>query len=182
MGNLTSEFTGLLGRLRERGFANVAGADVTVQLPLRETFVNEIIAAGIADKGAPVRYVRLAFRGGSRVGIEVEPKLFLVPRLRIEADIQDVVDCAQDPTLRLRLTSDSFSTALILQGANLFKLPEGMNFAGNQLTLHLPTLLERQNLGDLAPLLRYVLVTGQPGVLFVRLNFAVPLAAGDTGA
>lgn len=176
MGNIERQLVELWERLRERRFADVAGASLTIQLPLREAFVNSLIASSIAEQGAPVRSVRVTFRGGNRVGVEVDPKQFFLPRARVELDIQDVVDCAKDHTLRLRVAPESFSTALLLQGANLFPLPPGVVFAQNQISLHLPTLLAQQDMGDLFPLLRYIIITGAQGLLLIRLYATVPLS------
>lgn len=159
--------------MRERHLADIEGATLDVTVPLREEFLNTAIEMGLAERNTPLRRMRVTIRSGDRVSLDIEPKMFL--RVRMELDLPEITDFTQNPTLRLPIASGSNVFAqLALGGANLFKqLPEGITVANRQIVIHLPTLMERHNFGDLTPHLRYLIIAGRPGLLLLRLHAGV---------
>jgi|GEM_PF-4960785 hypothetical protein len=165
----------LLAQERLRQFAGIQGASLKIVLPLREDFVNTAIAAGIANGDAPVKEARIQFHGGGRISVEINPKLFLVPNIRLELRAPEITDLQQDGTVRIQILPESGAIGLLLQTLNFLKRPpEGITITATLISLHLPTLLERQNRGDLVPYLKQLMVTGQPGTLFLHLQCEVP--------
>lgn len=167
-------------RMRERHLADIEGATLDVTLPIREEFLNTAIELSMVGQETPVRRVRITIRNGTRIALDIEPKFFL--KVHMELDLPEVTDFTKDPTIRLPIAAGSNVFAqLALGGASLFKqLPEGVTIANRQIAIHLPTLLERQNFGDLAPHLRYLIIAGRPGLLLFRLHARVAPASTPT--
>ena len=154
-----------LRRRRAEGFAAFSGAAVSIRLPLREAVLTDLLRA-LLRPGGVVRDVSAAFGPGNRLKLTVSSISFgFVKRWNLDFDVARAVDFAQDPRLRLKLVSGGllgFAPAKLVNA--LVAMPPGLTYTTGVLSIDLKALLENGAMGDLAPLVRTIGVTGESGV------------------
>jgi hypothetical protein len=170
--------TRLLQEQRANGYEAFRGAVLAGTLPLRESVLNDLVRKTALRDGAALKDIRLSLPGGTRIAVDLTATVLLfTKRVQLVLEADPRLDLQRDPVLRLRIVSSSLGLiggllADIIGGA--FKqFPEGVSVTGQVITVDLHTLLRRQNLGDIIPLLKRLGFRGEPGFLYVDFQLSI---------
>jgi hypothetical protein len=166
----------LLAHLRASGFRDLAGTSLVLDMPLTDIWLNEVIAAWIAQASGPVKAARLSTVGGNRADLQLRlAKLAFVP-LTVHLFIERQPEIPSSPVLVIRWeTVNAGLTALASRALNFTRdLPQGIAMAGDRIGIDLFALLQGRGVEWLLPLIHRVLLTTEPGRLLLHITLAAP--------
>lgn len=164
-------------RERSRGFANLAGTDLTGRLPIPGEWLNQALREGKPeDDGSPVKGIALAIQDTTRGTLLVSleqwplPKLIEIPFLwdpKVETGVPG------GPILRLTHEATGLlGTAIPLIIGSLKN--SGIRAEGRHVNIALGTLLKEQGLDDVMGFLTRLELRGARGVLWVDFALSIP--------
>ena len=165
----------VFSQIKADRFAAVRGAMVTGRLPLKETVVNEILAAMLRERDTPVKQMEMRFQAGGRFTLHLTPKvLFFTPQIKLDFDIEPEVNFRGDGTLQLRsLGLLGGPTAGLVRNVLLrvLKLPaNSIAVSGSVVKINLRDALIERGAGEYVPLLYLVRLSTRPGALIVAFH------------
>lgn len=168
----------VLNHLRSSGFRDLASTQLTLDLPLTDEWVNDLLAAWIAYAPGAVRELRVRTLGDTRVEMVIRlTRLSFVP-LTVHFHIESQPEIPASPVLVLRWqTLGPAVTALMTRALSLARLPVWMVLAGDRVAINLFALLQQNGLDWLNPLISSVSLTAEPGRLL--LHAALKIEAGE---
>jgi hypothetical protein len=164
----------IIERQRAAGFPAFRGASVSGTIPVSEAVLNAVAWAALSEQETPVQRMRLTLPGGNRIVVDLVARILIVNKaFRLELEVDEVVDFAREPVLRLRFVGAGLTGVLIEIFSSLFR-QEGIRITGGAILVDLREILERQNFGFLLPLIRWVQIRGQAGQLNAEFLLMVP--------
>jgi hypothetical protein len=169
---LVTEF---LARQAATGYADLAGTDIRLRLPLREPVVNDFLARGIVASHPSIRYLAIAIGQDNRLDVRVESSAIpLSPRLTLEFIVDRLVSLRPSPTIRLTLQRQRVTRllAIILPFVSNL-LPPEVRWANGALCIDLGMLLQREGLAPLIPFIQSAELESEPGIMSVALHLAI---------
>ncbi len=137
--------------------AELAGARVTGQVPIRTDVVNRLIASRLAGADTPLASVRIEPRQDNVIEAEVTPSSRFAPQVRVQAMIERQPDLPASPQLVLRWRIQGASLLAKLAApviANLKSLPPGVRIDGDLILIDLRDALASQGHADLLEYMR----------------------------
>jgi hypothetical protein len=144
----------LLSYLQASAFKDIAGATVSLRVPIAATLVNRLAADALSGTALPVRAVEIGPHAGDRFDVVVTTAWPLVPQLKISMTIERQPAFPDSPVLLLRWSFLGGLGALAARFTQALKnLPAGVRIENDRLALDLPTLAAGT---AAAPVLPYV--------------------------
>ncbi|GAB4458155.1 MAG: hypothetical protein OHK0029_19030 [Armatimonadaceae bacterium] len=174
MSDLATIIRSLLEKERAAGFPSFAGTTLDMTVPVRERFINDLISAALKERPGPLEGVRVEFRSRGVIYVELDPRMILIPRLRMELKVQEVSALGDDPVLRIHILQKSGLLNLLLEAVPFIVRREGVYIGSNMITIDLSTVLAQQPVADFLPYVRRLTVTGEEKILYFQLHCAVP--------
>src|SRR5262245_21448392 len=128
----------LLRVQREAGFADVAGADASLTLPVSERLINRIIAERL-PRGGVVSAVEVEAMPGNQISVRVRlGQSALLPPIRLGLAIERQPDLPSFPVIGLRIVSPAIAAlAAGLVARFVRALPPWVQFDGARLSIDL---------------------------------------------
>ena len=164
------------------GFADLAGARASLRLPIAETLLNQAIAEWLPERW-PVRELMVHALANDELAVRVRPRSDWLPPVQVRFAIEGQPVLPENPVLRLRLLAGGVSAFAGFALAALSRLPPGLQFADDRLTVDLAVLARSHGLEQWLPLLTALEITTEPGRLIVSASAGVrPVAAGQVPA
>jgi hypothetical protein len=166
----------LFSRIRERCFTDTPGASIVGRLPIPGDWLNRILRESAPEgDSSPIKGVALAIQEETRATLLVSLDKWPLPKI---VEIPFLWDPSLDmsapgaPVLRLtHEASGLFAPAIPLLIGYVNK--EGIRAEGKHITVALGTLLKKQGLDDLIPLISTLELRGAPGKLWLRFTLKV---------
>ncbi len=181
-----------LARQLATRFADFAGGEIRLRLPLRQAVVNDILAQTVvASSNGKLRHLELVFGEGNRLDVRIESSAIpLSPRLTLEFVIDRTVSLNPTPAIRLVLQRQRVTRLLaIILPFVTGLLPPEVHWANGALVVDLGMVLERNGgvaLIPLLPLIQSVELESEPGLMWLNVHAHVlapastPVQAHDT--
>ncbi|HXW08096.1 MAG TPA: hypothetical protein VD833_22895 [Vicinamibacterales bacterium] len=168
----------LLQLLREQHAANfrdVAGASVTLTLPVSDRLVTRLVAEQLTPSSR-LRHLDVRAEASNRfkVAVQLARPAFL-PSLTIPFDIERQPALPASPVLVLRVASSA--SVMSFAGAALRlldSLPPGITLDGNLVSLDLRLLAARYGRADVFEYLDSLALTTEPGRIVLSVRAALP--------
>ena len=167
----------IIDEQRAMGFPALAGTNVTARVPLRDTVLNEVLAATAFAKGGfgPMKAATVKFSEGNRITISLAFDHWMLPKTyQIEGVMAPTVDFAKDPRLLLMLAPSGLlgMVAKVVLGSR-DDLRAFLTISGDRVFIDIKALLSRKDTASLVPLLRTIRLKTEAGVLFIEANIQV---------
>jgi hypothetical protein len=165
------KLTALLDELRASRFRVLEGARLTLDLPVVETLVNELIATATPPH-APVRSVSIHPRADDQFGLRIVAKAALIPPISLKLAIEQQPQMPSHPVLGLRMVTLGGLFGLA-SGMIAGFLPPGVTLHGERIFVDLRALAAEQRADDLLEYLTSLQVHTEPGRLVLHLEASV---------
>jgi len=160
------------------GFADLVGARARIRLPIADTLLNEAIAEWLPERW-PVRELTVHALPNDELAVRVRPRTDWLPPVQVQFAIEEQPMLPHRPVLRLRLLSGGVSALAGFALGALSKLPPGIEFADDRLSIDLAVLARRQGVERWLPLLTALEITTEPGRVIVAASLGVPPVAAS---
>lgn len=154
----------LLRQQHARGFPDLAGARVTVSIPVSDrlvtTFANENMPAS-----GPVRAIDVRAHEANRLSVRVRLRRpALMPPVSLNLAIVQQPRLPEAPAIGLRLAAPGALLALAGSAARVFNvLPPGVQMDGDRINVDLRAMLEQRGLGEVLDYLESLEITTEDG-------------------
>jgi hypothetical protein len=169
----------LLGRLRTiagNNLEELAGATVTLELPLTNAVVNRLIEQRLSAASGPVTAVQVDALDEDTFGAQVTMRMKMIPTIRIVGRIEEQPELPQRPSLGIRWSMPGMGALSMFAApvlAFLNALPRGLRAEDDRILVDVVELLRSRGLADLLPYLRKAQVHTRRGAFIVRLELRV---------
>jgi hypothetical protein len=153
----------------------IAGAALAGEIPIRESFINRLIATRL-EHNSYIAAAIVTVRDGDEALVRVVPRIRLLPELPIVVRIERQPDLPRDPVLVLRWHSSSAGPLGPLAGTiarYVRSLPPGIQVDRDVIAIDLRTLLQARGLEDALALVRRAAVHTRPGAVIVQLEAGI---------
>jgi hypothetical protein len=156
----------LLRQQQASGFADMAGAQATVSLPLSDRLLNQVIAANLPPDGV-LRHAELRVHAGERLTLRVTlAKPSFLPPLNVNLHIERQAQLPDSPVIVLKVSGAGGLMAMAGSAAGLANgLPPGMRLDGDRIYVDLDAMLRPHGADTLLDLLEKLSVTTVEGVV-----------------
>jgi len=174
----------LVRRQISRGCRDLAGARVSVRIPVSEALINEAIAASLPP-GGRVREIHVNPRASNRLRVRlVVAKPGFLPPITLTVTIDRQPSLPDSPDLVLRL--EGAGTLLTFAGpalAFIDALPPGILMRGDLVFVNLKTLAESRGLAEWLAYVERLEVSTEPGRIVLAVDAGVEIETdADAGA
>lgn len=167
----------LLSEQQREHFADIAGARVSVRLPLSERLLSRIVMAQLPLKSA-IRTLEIHALAANEISVRVRLSTpALLPAFQIKLRIETQPKLPETPILILRLSSRGLSAVAKPILRLLDALPPGIALNGDRLHVDLRALAKRAGAADALRYLSLLELSTEPGRLIATIEAAVPTAA-----
>jgi len=165
----------LLQAQRDAGFADLAGAETSMTLPVSDRLINHIIAERL-PRGSVVSAVDIEALAENQLSVRVRlGQLALLPAIRVGLAIDRQPDLPALPVLGLRIVSPALAAlAGSLVARFLHGLPAWVAFDGVRLSVDLQAAAASAGAAETFAYLRSLAVTTAPGRVIVSIRASVP--------
>jgi hypothetical protein len=175
---------GLLDLLRQQhasGFADVAGAQAAVTIPVADHLVARIANENIPPS-APVREIDLHAFGADRFTVRVRlSRPALLPPISLNLTIEQQPQLPGNALLVLRLAGGGLISLAAFAARFLDLLPPGIAIDGDRIIVNLRTLLEQRGFGDALQYLEHLEVRAVERKFVISARGGVPPGAPSVG-
>ena len=138
----------LLQELQASGFRDVAGARVSVTLPVSDRLVSRLVA-DIIPPNIPVRDVDVRALAGNRLSVKARiTRPVLMPPITVNLAIEQQPQLPDRPILVVRLLSTGILSFARVALNFLHVLPPGIRMERDLLFINIQTLLEQRGLAE----------------------------------
>jgi hypothetical protein len=153
----------------------LAGANVSGEIPLSDDLVNRLLAERLANH-PQISAVRIQTQEGDTVAIQLVPRLRMMPPLRILARIERQPELPHHPMLLLHWTMPAAGPLALLAAPVLsyFKaMPRGIRMDGDRIGIDLRELLRERGFEDVLAFVRALAVHTRPGGFVARFELGI---------
>jgi hypothetical protein len=165
----------LVERERARGFASLGGSRAEIAIPVRQAFVDRLVARVLASR--PSTELQVDLLEGARLGVTVSHRVLGFPvRARTVLELDREVDLVGQ-RLVLRHDDGALWTTIRTVAGTLGLVPAGVTFGAGTVEVDLRAMAARAGFGDLLPLLQHLAIHGPADGLFA---IEAELAVSDT--
>jgi hypothetical protein len=164
---------GILARLRASHLAELAGAVLSLTIPVPERLLNEIVTA-LVPSSAPVRGVSIQPRAGDRLRVSATLRQAdFLPPISLTLEIEQQPQLPGSP-LVLRVLSMPGLMALAGGAMRIAQaLPPGIRMQDQRIHVDIGELLDRQGLGEWGKLVTALNVRSEEGRLVLDVTLRV---------
>jgi hypothetical protein len=172
--------TAFLARQEESGYADLAGTDLRLRVPVREGVINDLLARTVLATQPAIRALDVTIDEDNLVQVGfVSTAIPLAPRLTFELVVDHQLMLTSSPTLTLFLVRRRLTRLLAIALPWLDKLlPPFVSRAEASFAIDVGMLLQQQGLEQLIPFIHAAEFTSERGVIWVDLHLAVSLPRG----
>ena len=165
----------LLQAQRDAGFADLAGAETSVTLPVSDRLINRILADRL-PRGGLVSAVDIEARAENQFSVRVRlGQSALLPPIRVVLAIERQPDLPAFPVIGLRIVSPGIAAlAGALVARFLRGLPPWVEFDGARLSIDLQAAAVSLGAAETFGYLRSLALTTAPGRVIVSIRASVP--------
>jgi hypothetical protein len=159
----------ILERLRDSRLAEVKGARASLSIPVRESLLNELIAAALPPSGA-IRDLHVRPQAGNRLAVRGRAsRLDFLPPVTISLQIEQQPQLPDTPlVVRILSLPGLLSVAGSLLSPS--SLPPGIRLERERVLVDVRQLLERKGLGEVVPLIERLNVSSEEGRLLLDVD------------
>lgn len=159
-----SRLIDLLRQQQAQGFLDLAGARVTVKIPVSDRLVTTFANENMPPSG-PVCELDVRAHEANRLSVRVRLRRpALMPPLSVKLTIVQQPRLPDAPAIGLRLSAPGALLALAGSAARAFNvLPPGVQLEGDRVYVDLRALLEQHELGEVLHYLEYLEITTEDG-------------------
>lgn len=163
----------LFARQRDRGFADLTGAQAVVSLPVSDRLLNEILTETLPSS-APVRDVQLTSRPGNRIGVrfKIGAAAFLPP-VNLTLVIERQPDLPRSAVLGLRMEVGGLLSLAGPALRFLDALPPGIRVEQDRILVDLAKLLAERGFSEMLEYAEEIQVTTTSGAVVVGVRARV---------
>lgn len=165
------KLTALLDELRASRFRLLAGARLTLDLPLVENLVNEMIAVSTPPE-APIRSISIHPQADDQFALRIVAKAALIPPISLKLTIDQQPDMPSNPVLGLRMVTLGGLFGLASGMISGF-LPPAVKLHGEKIFVDLRAIAAQQRVDDLLEYLTSLRVHTEPGRIVLHLEASV---------
>ena len=165
--------TVLLRELQRSGFAELAGARASVDLPIADWWLSGIVT-GLLKPDGPVREVGIQALAGNELIVRIQlrrPKF--LPAIKVRLTIEEQPQLPAAPLLILKISRDGITDIARTALRFLDALPTGIRLHDNMLLVDLDVLARRHGFAEAFDYLTTFDVTTGAGRVVVRVEAAV---------
>ena len=163
----------LLRQQRAAGFADLAGGQGTLVLPVDDRLLSRLIASRIPPSW-PVKELTLRAAAGNQLVVRLKLTKAFLPTFTLRLMIERQPVLPASPVLVLRIVSDGVAALAGTLMRFLPPLPPGLRLNGDLLSINLATLLDQYGAGEALAYLTLLELTTTEGRLVVSARAAVP--------
>ena len=164
----------LLRQQQASGFSDLAGAQVTATVPVRERLINQVIAANLPRNGA-LRHAELHAQPGERLTLRVAlAKPSFVPPFNVNLQIERQAQLPDSPVIVLKIAGAGGLMAMAGSIAGLAGgLPPGMRLDGDRIHVDLRAMLRPHGADTLLDLIEELYVATGEGTVTLAFRARV---------
>ena len=154
----------------------LAGTQMTGELPVPAAAVDRLIAAKLADGRGPVTALRVEPLDQHTFDLHVTPAARMLPSIRIRARIEQQPSLPSNPRLVCRWTIPAAGVLARLAGpfvSNIKSLPRGVRIEDDLVFVDLEQLLAGQGMGEVIRYVKALRIDTRPGAFIVRFEVGV---------
>lgn len=166
-----TRFLSILQTLRQNRFRDVAGARFTLDLPLSEPLLNELIAASLRSSG-PVRSITIRPAAGDRFDVRIVPKAAFIPAITLQLQVAEQPRLPESPVLTLKMVTLGGLFGLA-SGVIAGFLPPGVRLDGERILVNLRELAVQQGQAEAFGYLTAIQVHTEVGRVVAHVSAAV---------
>jgi hypothetical protein len=168
----------LLRAQHDAGFADVAGAEVSLTLPVSDRLINQMIAERL-PRGGAVSAVDVEAMPANQFSVRVKlGQSALLPPIRLGLAIERQPDLPAFPVIGLRIVSPGIAALAGALVARFFHaLPPWVQFEGGRLSIDLLAAAGSAGSAEAFGYLRSLALTTAAGRVIVSIRAAVPATA-----
>jgi hypothetical protein len=166
----------LLRAQRDSGFADVAGADTALTLPVSDRLINQVIAERLPRNSA-VGPVEITAAAGNQFDVRVRLRqLPFLPAIPIGVVIDRQPDLPSAPVLGLRIVSPLIAAAAGPLAGFFKSLPPWVRLDGAHVSIDLQAAAASYGAAEAFGYLRAIALTTSEGRVIVSIRASVPPA------
>ncbi len=160
---------------RREQFAGLRGANIRGRLPIRESLIQPLLAEAVRSSNGKLERLEIFIREDNRFTVEATVAILFFRRaIRLELQIDSVVDFAVSPLVKIHILESSGIPGFVLQFLlNLLPFPESVEILPKLITVNLKTALTRRKLNDFVPLMRRFTLSTQRGIALLDFQIGV---------
>jgi hypothetical protein len=160
---------------RDAGFADLAGADASLTLPVSDRLINRIIAEQL-PRGRVVSAVDVEALAENQFAVRVKlGQSALLPPIRLTLAIDRQPDLPAYPVIALRIVSPGIAALGAALVARFFDaLPPWVQFDGARISIDLLAAAQGAGGAEAFSYLRSLALTTAPGRVIVSIRASVP--------
>ncbi|HUQ70632.1 MAG TPA: hypothetical protein VM165_13975 [Planctomycetaceae bacterium] len=164
----------LLREQQRQHFADVAGTQASITLPLSDRLISRILAARIP--ASVLTEFDLVAHAGNQLTVRVRlAKPSFLPSIQLRFAIEQQPDLPTSPVVALAMVSQHGMAAFAANALNFVNvLPAGVVFDGRRFVVNIATLLERHDAAGVLEYLTDLKITTLEHQVVVRAQAAVP--------
>lgn len=166
--------TRLLEQQRALQFADVAGAHASIELPISDRLVNQLIAEYLPSSG-PIRQLAVVAETGNRMTVHVKlahPPF--LPPFRIALLIEQQPVLPNSPVIGLRMMSAGLAALAGIARRFVEFLPPGVTLDRDRVIVNLATLLAERGASDALTFVTHLELKTLEGRFIVAARAALP--------
>jgi hypothetical protein len=158
----------LFDHLRASRFRAFAGARVTIDAPIAEPLLNDLIAASLPPH-APIRSASIHPYSNDQFSLRIVPKAAIMPAITLKLAIEVQPQLPSNPVLGLRMVTLGGLFGLA-GGVIAGFLPPGITLQGERILVDLRTLAAQHGAADVFGYLTAIRVGSEPGRVILHLE------------
>jgi hypothetical protein len=175
---MTSNIVQILQQERARGLASLMGSRLSASIPVREGFLNAMLARVLARQST-IEALHVAMLPANRLDVSATARVLgFRKRVRLGLHVQPLVDATTGWTGTLAFAERSLVSWLVgMAGPLAGALPPGVTLSDNGIAVELPPLVSSFGAGDLMPHLTRITFETEPGIMWVSAAIEIVDAA-----
>jgi hypothetical protein len=160
---------------RAAGFPDLAGARLSVALPVSDTLVSRVVARRLPPS-SKLRRLELKAEASNRIRVVVQlAKPSFLPPISIPLDIEQQPMLPTSPVLVLRVAASTAVLGFAGSALRFFdSLPPGVTLDGNRVAVDLRLLAGRYNASEIFDHLAGLTLTTEAGRFLVHVEATLP--------
>jgi hypothetical protein len=171
---MTSNIVLILQEERARGLASLVGSRLSVSIPVREEFLNALLARVLARQST-IEALHVGMLPANRLDVTATARVLGFRKaVRLGLHVQPLIDATTGWTGTFAFAERSLVSWLIgMAGPLTGALPAGVTLSDNGIAVELPPLVANAGAGDLMPHLARITFETEPGIMWVSAAIEV---------
>jgi hypothetical protein len=168
------QLTAFLARLSEADYADLAGADLRLRLPIRERVLNDLLAATVVASNPKIERLEVQIVEDNLLRITVvSPAIPFASRVSVDVTIDREMTVSPSLTLTVFLVREGLARwlAVALPFVSSF-LPPTVTRHDHAFVIDVGRILQEHGWGAVTPFIRSASLETERGVLWLSLHLA----------